>query len=260
MSTHALGILMGVALLAAPASAEQAPLPKTQPFKLEAETGCFNYTGTAAMFVGQFRRGAYVSVLMDNPERIPVLDAPDYKTSGPASWFGPLPQSGSYAIMFMPRYLHGSTGTVEICGRTTPPGATDFTPEEAVRLNKMADEMMENDPYSKALLEEPKTLPTGALNDESEQPDVCGFRVRDVALRAGEGAGASPLEPRVAGSVKHFANVYESPFDVFAVCSPEDSGMAAKTVKLSRNTKDCYFAGGHLECSYLDQNELVPAE
>ncbi|PDT38158.1 hypothetical protein CO671_01810 [Rhizobium sp. M10] len=250
--------VVGACLLAAPASAEQAPLPKTQPFKLDAGTGCFNYTGSAGMFVGQFKRGAYVSVLMDNPERIPVLDAPDYKTNGPASWFGPLPKSGSYTIMFMPRYLHGSPGTVEICGRTTPPGATDFTPQEAVRLNKLADDIMENDPYSKALLEEPKTLPTEALNDK--QPDVCGFRVRDVTMRAGSGADASPLQPRVAGSVKHFANLYESPFDVFAICTPSKAGQSPKTVKLPNNTKDCYFAGEKFECSYLVDGEMVPVE
>lgn len=86
--------LLGACLLAAPASAEERPLPAHQPFKLDAETGCFDYTGTAAVFNGQFKRGAYVSVTMDDPERIPAMDAPEYKTSEPGFWFGPLPKSG----------------------------------------------------------------------------------------------------------------------------------------------------------------------
>lgn len=254
---------VGVCLLAAPASAETErphPMPTRQAFKLDAETGCYTYTGTAGEFTGRFKAGAYVSVLMDDPERIPVLDAPEYKTNGPASWFGPLPKTGSYSIVFTPAYLIGTKGTVEICGRTTPPGATDFTPAETAKLNKFADHMMESDPYSRALLEDPKERPTEALNDTSKQADVCGFPVRDVALRTAEGADASPLQPRIAGNVKHYANLYESPFDVFAVCTPAEAGQQAKTVKLPRNTRDCYVAGGRLECSYLADGEMVPAE
>ncbi|MFK0207719.1 hypothetical protein [Agrobacterium sp. NPDC090283] len=84
--------------------------------------------------------------------------------------------------------------------------------------------------------------------------------MRDVIMRAGEGADASALQPRVAGSIKHYANLHESPFDVFAVCTPVEAGQPAKTVKLPGNTKDCVFAGGWLECSYLASSDMIPAE
>lgn len=89
---------------------------------------------------------------------------------------------------------------------------------------------------------------------------VCGFPVRDVSIRAGEGTDASTLQPLMAGSIRHYANLYESPFDVFATCTPASAGQSPKTVKLPRNTKDCYLAGGKLECSYLADGEMVPAE
>ncbi|OHV78407.1 hypothetical protein [Rhizobium sp. LCM 4573] len=97
------------------------PLPTVQPFRLDADSGCYRYTGTAGEFTGRFRAGSYVRVTMDDAERIPVMDAPDFQTGAPAFWFGPLPRTGSYSITFTPAYLIGTPGTVEICGRTMPP-------------------------------------------------------------------------------------------------------------------------------------------
>ncbi|WP_105384350.1 hypothetical protein [Neorhizobium alkalisoli] len=245
-------------LLAAPALAETElahPMPTRQVFKLDAETGCFRYTGKAAEFVGRFKRGSYVSVTMDNPERIPLMDAPEFKTPDPASWFGPLLESRNYSIGYLPAMLFGTPGTVTICGRTFPPGST----EEAAHVDKVVQDMLDNDPNSQDVLNEPR-VHAETTNDDGGQADVCGFPVREVVIRAGEGTDASTLQPLMAGSVRHYANLYESPFDVFATCTPAKAGQPPKTVKLPRNTKDCYFAGGKLECSYLAEGEIVPAE
>jgi hypothetical protein len=62
----------------------------------------------------------------------------------------------------MPSYTHGSLGQVVICGRVSPPEQQAqplYTPQERQRLNKLADDMMANGPYSRALLDEPKVLP-----------------------------------------------------------------------------------------------------
>ncbi|SOC48179.1 hypothetical protein SAMN05892877_14123 [Rhizobium subbaraonis] len=110
--------------LATTASGQEEPLHpplEQQAFSLDPEDGCFRYSGTAFDFVGRFRAGAYVSVTMDNPERFPAMDAPEYKAPGSASWFGPLPESRNYGITFTPSYLHGSSDRVEICGRMSPP-------------------------------------------------------------------------------------------------------------------------------------------
>lgn len=104
----------------------------TQPFRLHPETGCFNYVGDAVTFVGRFRAGAYVSVLMemvDDPtdmippgeSRIPSMDAPWLPSSGPESWFGPLSRGGEHSITFVPRAFHGTTAIVTICGRMSAP-------------------------------------------------------------------------------------------------------------------------------------------
>lgn len=115
-------LVLGACLLAAPAFAQEERPPITrQAFKLDPETGCFDYTGPAVEFTGRFRAGSYVGVTMDDPERIPAMDAPEHKTPGSVSWFGPLPESRTYGIMFAPSYLHGSRGHVVICGRTAPP-------------------------------------------------------------------------------------------------------------------------------------------
>ncbi|MFK0207718.1 hypothetical protein [Agrobacterium sp. NPDC090283] len=163
--TRAVSMIVGGCLLAAPAVAEERPLPLRQPFKLDTETGCFDYTGTAAVFDGRFKRGAYVSVTMDDPARIPAMDAPEYKTSEPGFWFGPLPKTGSYSIMFMPGYLHGTPGTVLICGRTFAPGSR----EEAAHRNEVVDDIMANDLYSRALLKQPKTL---AVHPDADSPQA----------------------------------------------------------------------------------------
>lgn len=265
MQRFGIPLVISVMSVATPALAETElahPVPTLQSFKLDPETGCYHYTGRAGQFIAKFKRGAYVSVVMDDSERIPIMDAPEFKTNGPGVWFGPLPESRNYIIEFMPAMLIGSPGMVDICGRTSSPGQNPLglTLQEKDRLNKMADEMMATDPYSNALLEEPKVLLDKALDDDSEPADVCGLPVRDVAIQTGEGADASPLQPRVAGSVKHYANLYESPFEVFAVCTPADTGQPVKTVELPSNTKDCYFAGGRLECSYLASDEVVPVE
>lgn len=259
MQTQGLRALcvLGTCLLAVPAFAETErahPVPTRQAFKLDAETGCFRYTGKAAEFVGRFKRGSYVSVTMDNPERIPFMDAPEFKTPDPASWFGPLPESRDYSIGYTPAMLFGTPGTVTICGRTFPPGSA----EEATHVDKVVQDMLENDPNSQDVLNEPRIHP--AESNNGGQADVCGFPVRDVSIQTGEGADASTLQPLMAGSVRHYANLHESPFDVFATCTPAKAGQSPKTVKLPRNTKDCYFAGGRLECSYLEEGEIVPAE
>ncbi|KAA6490843.1 hypothetical protein DXT98_01395 [Agrobacterium sp. ICMP 7243] len=163
-------------LLAAPtvAQTETQPPILRQTFKLNPEDGCFRYTGKAFEFTGRFRAGAYVSVTATtlneagqpapagDEQRIPIMDAPEYRTADPASWFGPLPASRMYSIGFMPSFTHGSPGQVVICGRVSAPeqqAQSLSTPQERQRLNKMADDMMANDPYSRALLEEPKVLP-----------------------------------------------------------------------------------------------------
>ncbi|MQW86010.1 hypothetical protein [Sinorhizobium saheli] len=92
-------------------------------------------------------------------ERIPAMNAPEYRQPGPVFWFGPLAKGGAQSITFTPTYLHGSPAHVTICGRMTPPSQGPLTPEEAARLYKLADDMVENDPYSRALLKEPKALP-----------------------------------------------------------------------------------------------------
>lgn len=128
-------------------------------FKLDPESGCFQYTGRALEFIGRFKAGAYVHITMDDPERIPMLDAPEVKAKGRGIWYGPVAKTGTYSIMFYPTYTHGSVDNVHICGSMVPPDPeTGFTPVEAERLNKAADTMMETDPYSKALLDEPKAL------------------------------------------------------------------------------------------------------
>lgn len=133
-------------------------------------------------------------------------------------------------------------------------------------MSKAASEGMMTDPYSLSLLDEPKALleepKTGAVDPDvnPEPTDMCGMPVREVVIQAGDGSDASPLQPRVAGSVRHYANLYESPFELYALCTPSDTGQAPKLVRMPNNTKDCYFAGGRLECSYLAKDEMVPAE
>ncbi|MCW0983289.1 hypothetical protein OK142_20910 [Agrobacterium sp. BT-220-3] len=265
---QAVAILLCLVLGAAPAIAQQEvrPLPARQSFKLDAESGCFGYRGTAAEFVGHFKRGAYVTVTMQTldasgrpvpaseEQRIPVLDEPGHATGDGAYWFGPLPKTGPYVITFMPQSAFGHPANVVICGRTFAPGS----PEEAAHRDKVIQDAVATDPNSQDVMNEPRVH--SAVSSNEGDADVCGFPVRDVVIRAGEGADASPLQPRVAGSIRHYANLYESPFDVFAVCTPAEAGQPAKTVKLPANTKDCYVAGGKLECSYLANGETVPAE
>ncbi|WP_454700903.1 hypothetical protein [Agrobacterium burrii] len=240
-------ITVGLLCAATPAAAEKEyahPMPTWQTVRLDPGSGCFRYQGTAAEFVGRFRRGSYVTVTMDDPERIPFMDAPEYIAPGSLTWYGPLPASRDYSIGFMPALLFGSPGKVVICGTTTPPAS----PEDAVRADRAVREMLDS-------LGEQPTAPA-----DGRQADICGFPARDIAIRAGEGADASPLQPRVAGNVRHYAHLSESPFDVFAVCTPQNPRLQTKTVKLPGNTKDCYFAGGKLECSYLNDGETVSAD
>lgn len=269
--------LLGTVTATLPATAQDEPRhpPITrQVFKLNPDDGCFRYAGTAVEFTGRFLAGAYVRVAMStldatgqpvpaaDEQRIPSMDAPEFKTADPASWFGPLRESRAYSIGFTPSAAFGHPGRVVICGRTSPPEQNtqlQFTPEEGQRLNQMADDMIANDPHTRSLIDEPKVLGEKA-DDEGSEADVCGFPVRNVSIRAGDGADASMLQPRVAGSMKHYANLYESPFAVFAVCTPANAGQAPKTIKLPRNTRDCYFAGDRLECSYLAEGEIVHVE
>lgn len=124
----------GACLLAVPAFArEEARPPIRQAFKLAPDDGCFHYQGNATEFAGRFRAGSYVSVTMhtldeagqplpaSDEQRIPVMDAPDFRVPGPASWFGPLPASRPYTISFMPTAAFGYSGRVTICGRRSPP-------------------------------------------------------------------------------------------------------------------------------------------
>lgn len=253
-------LMLGLLLVSAPVASHaegRAPIIRKE-FKLDPESGCFRYTGNALEFVGRFKAGAYVHVTMDNPERIPVMNAPEYKASGPGVWYGPLDKTGAYSITFYPSFTHGSVDSVSICGRVRAPDPmTGITPDDAQRLYKAADEMMATDPYSQALLDEPKAL---IQDEETLEADVCGFPVKSVVLNAVNGSEANPLQPRVTGTVQHFANVYESPFSVVATCVPVQAGQQAKKVGLSDRTRDCYFAGQRLECSYLAEGETVSVE
>jgi hypothetical protein len=156
----------------------------------------------------------------------------------------------------MPQSAFGHPANVVICGRTFAPGS----PEAIAHRDKIIQDAVATDPNSQDVMNEPRVHLPESSNEGDGQADVCGFPVRDVVIRAGDGANASPLQPRVAGSIRHYANLYESPFDVFAICTPTEAGQPAKTIKLPGNTKDCYFAGGKLECSYLAKGETVPAE
>ncbi|WP_142781073.1 hypothetical protein [Agrobacterium sp. T29] len=150
--------LAGVLLMAAPASAETElahPLPMRQTFRLDAETGCYLYEGRAAEFVGSLKRGSYVSVTMDDPERIPIMDAPEFKSNNKAAWFGPLPESRAYTIVFVPAMLIGTPGNVVICGRTFAPGS----PEEATHRDKVVQDMVDHDPNTQDVLQEPRVHP-----------------------------------------------------------------------------------------------------
>ncbi len=125
----------GTCLLAIPAFAQEetrSPIVR-QAFKLAPDDGCFHYQGNAVEFIGRFRAGSYVSVTMhtldeagqplpaSDEQRVPVMDAPDFRASGPVSWFGPLPASRPYTISFMPTAAFGYSGQVIICGRMVPP-------------------------------------------------------------------------------------------------------------------------------------------
>lgn len=250
MQAQVLIVTMGACLLAAAALADTElahPVPTRQAFRLNPETGCFLYSGTAAEFVGRFRRGAYVSVTMDDPERIPVMDAPEFKAPGSLSWFGPLPATRDYSIMYTPAMLIGTPGKVVICGTTLPPASA----EEAARADTAMQRMLD-------AMEEPQAVAAGIPDGEEGQADVCGFRVRDVILKAGNAPDAIILQPRVTGSVKHYDGVLETPLPVFAICLPAEAGQAPRTVRLPENTRDCYFTGWRLECSYLAEGEIVP--
>ncbi len=136
MSAHhfwAMGVA-GACLLAAPAAAQRESSPiLRQAFQLAPADGCFHYQGNAVEFVGRFRAGSYVGVTMhtldaaglpvpaSDEQRIPVMDAPDFRVPGPVSWFGPLPASRAYTISFMPTAAFGYPGRVTICGRMVPP-------------------------------------------------------------------------------------------------------------------------------------------
>lgn len=232
--------IAGACLLAAPATAQEESRPPLmrQAFTLDPETGCFDYKGTAAEFVGRFKRGSYVTVTMQSlddtgllvpasqEERIPLMGGPGHPVDSPLSskayWFGPLPQTGPYTVTFMPRSLIGHPATVLICGRTFAPGS----PEEAAHRNKTTQDQIDTDPYTKALLDTPKTL----VENDKKAPnaDVCGFPVRDVILKAVNGSEVITLQPRVTGIVRHYGGVLESPFPVVATCLPADAGTAQK--------------------------------
>ncbi|WFU01940.1 hypothetical protein QA648_17845 [Rhizobium sp. CB3171] len=159
------------AALPVTAHADSRPPLERQAFKLDAETGCFDYKGTAAEFVGRFKRGSYVTVTMQSldamgvlvppsqEQRIPLMDGPGHPLESPlhakAYWFGPLPKTGPYTFTFMPRSLVGHPASVLICGRTFAPGS----PEEAAHRNKVIQEQVDNDPYMRDMLEAPKALP-----------------------------------------------------------------------------------------------------
>ncbi|RFB90336.1 hypothetical protein B5K11_19985 [Rhizobium leguminosarum bv. trifolii] len=119
------------------AHAEEAEVPGKLPsptvIKLNPADGCYRYSGDAVEFVGRFKVGSYIGVTMntldanglpspaDREERIPAMDAPEFQTAAPGSWFGPLPQSKDYVITFMPRAAFGSLALVTICGRAAVP-------------------------------------------------------------------------------------------------------------------------------------------
>ncbi|MGO6982543.1 hypothetical protein [Rhizobium leguminosarum] len=108
-------------------------LPPPSVIKLNPADGCYRYSGDAVRFAGHFKTGSYIGVTMntldanglpsppDKEERIPTADIPEFRTDASGSWFGPLPQSKTYGITFMPRAAFGSTAVVTICSRTTPP-------------------------------------------------------------------------------------------------------------------------------------------
>lgn len=101
-----------------------------QRFKLDAGTGCWSYLGDATVFTGRLKAGAYLGVQMitigrdgfpepfDREERTPSLDAPEAEGPQHQSWFGPLPETKDYQIMFAPRASFGTKALVTICGRT----------------------------------------------------------------------------------------------------------------------------------------------
>lgn len=127
------GACIVLAILPTPGMA-QVPPELRQVFRLDPESGCYRYTGDAAEFIGTFRKGSYVSVLMRTLDetgqpvpaaeetRTPGMDAPIVDTDTPETWFGPLVRGGSHGISFMPRAAFGSSAEVVICGRVHPPG------------------------------------------------------------------------------------------------------------------------------------------
>ncbi len=132
--------VVAVAAISSPApgvaARPETPAPIVrQAFRLSPTDGCFRYTGDAVEFVGRLRAGSYISVVMqtqgddrqpvpaDEEQRVPNMDAPEYKTPDKAFWFGPLPQSRRYTIGFGPTAAFGYTGRVTICGRTAAPGS-----------------------------------------------------------------------------------------------------------------------------------------
>lgn len=109
-----------------------------QRFKLEAHSGCWNYVGSATVFTGRLKAGAYVGIQMvtigqdgfpepfDQEERTPALDVPEVDSATPRNWmgkawFGPLPATKDYSFMFTPHASFGSTALVTICGRAAAP-------------------------------------------------------------------------------------------------------------------------------------------
>lgn len=106
-----------------------------QRFKLDAGTGCWHYVGAATVFTGRLKAGAYVGIQMvtlgadgfpvpfDQEERTPALDAPEAGGPDHQIWYGPLPATKDYSVMFSPRSAFGSTALVTICGRTGAPAA-----------------------------------------------------------------------------------------------------------------------------------------
>lgn len=101
--------------------------------KLDKETGCGSYFGDATVFTVRLKEGAYLGVQMvtigqdgfaeafDQEERTPSLDVPEVDGPPHQSWFGPLPATKDYKVMYSPRASFGSKALVTICGRTTAP-------------------------------------------------------------------------------------------------------------------------------------------
>lgn len=104
--------------------------------KLSPNDGCWRYSGDAISFHGKFRKGAYLGVTMatideatglpvpDAQEgRVPVIDedVPTVQQTAGRAWFGPLPESRQYTIMFSPRAEWGTNALVTVCGRTSAP-------------------------------------------------------------------------------------------------------------------------------------------